>query len=86
MLAPFGRRFSTSDPFRPVSVRGVHADGDIVIVFWDGRGTTIENTIYENGYAWFMQMRDGKVVDGTAFYDSISFTELWATVTPRPTL
>jgi ketosteroid isomerase-like protein len=22
-------------------------------------------------------MRDGKVIDGTAFYDSISFNDLW---------
>ena len=86
VLAPFGRRFSTSDPFRPVSIRGVYADGDTVIVRWDGRGTTIENTTYENSYAWFMQIRDGKVIDGTAFYDSISFNELWAKVTPAPLL
>jgi uncharacterized protein len=84
VLVPFGRRFSTSDPFRPVSIRGVYADSDTVIVLWDGRGTTIENTTYENSYAWFMQMRDGKVIDGTAFYDSISFNELWAKITPRP--
>ena len=84
VVAPFGRRFSTSDPFRPVSIRGVYADGDTVIVLWDGRGTTIANKTYENSYAWFLQMRDGKVIDGTAFYDSISFNELWAKITPRP--
>jgi len=28
-------------------------------------------------------MRDGKVVDGTAFYDSISFNDLWTRVQPR---
>jgi ketosteroid isomerase-like protein len=84
VLAPFGRRFSTAEPFRPVSIRGVYADGDTVIVLWDGRGTTIENTTCENSYAWFMQMRDGKVIDGTAFYDSISFNELSTKVTPRP--
>jgi ketosteroid isomerase-like protein len=42
VLAPFGRRFSADDPFRPVT----------------------------------------RVVDGTAFYDSISFNRLWADVTP----
>jgi len=26
---------------------------------------------------------DGKIVDGTAFYDSISFNELWDTVAPQ---
>jgi ketosteroid isomerase-like protein len=82
VLGPFGRRFSTSDPFRPVRIRGVYADGDTVIVVWDGRGTTVQDTTYENSYAWFMQMRDGMVIDGTAFYDSISFNELWAHVPP----
>jgi hypothetical protein len=29
-----------------------------------------------------MQMRDSKVIDGTAFYETISFNELWDQVTP----
>jgi hypothetical protein len=29
-----------------------------------------------------MRLRDGEVVDGTAFYDSISFNDLWSRVTP----
>jgi len=29
-----------------------------------------------------MTMRDGKVIDGTAFYDSISFNDLWTRVGP----
>lgn len=32
--------------------------------------------------ARFMTLRGGKVVTGTAFYDSIAFNELWATVNP----
>jgi hypothetical protein len=35
---------------------------------------------YENSYVWVMKLADGRVVDGTAFYDSISFNELWARV------
>jgi uncharacterized protein len=46
------------------------------------RGTTIDGTSYENSYAWFMRMRDDKVIDGNAFYDSISFNKLWSEVTP----
>jgi hypothetical protein len=30
-----------------------------------------------------MKLRDGKVTDGTAFYDSISFNDLWTRVEPR---
>lgn len=82
VLEPFGRRFSTDDPFRPVNVRGVYEDGDTVIIVWDGRGTTTVGTEYANTYAWFLRLRDGEVVDGVAFYDSIAFDELWRGVDP----
>jgi ketosteroid isomerase-like protein len=85
VLMPFGARFSASpDPFRPVRIRSVHADGDTVIVLWDGRGIANDGLPYENTYAWFMRMQDGKVVDGTAFYDSIAFNDLWDRVQPEP--
>ncbi len=82
VLAPFGARFPSSDPFRPVAIRAVHADGDTVIVLWDGRGIANDGQPYENSYAWFMKLRDGKVIEGTAFYDSIAFNELWERVKP----
>jgi ketosteroid isomerase-like protein len=77
VLAPFAARFSAEDPFRPVRIRFVFADGDHVIVLWDGRGTASDGQPYENSYAWFMQMADGEIVEGAAFYDSISFNDLW---------
>ena len=82
VLAPFGARFSAAQPFRPTTIRSVHADGDTVIVVWDGRGVANDGAPYENSYAWIMRMRDSKVVDGTAFYDSISFNDLWTRVPP----
>ena len=85
VLAPFGRRFSVGDPFRPVNIRGVYADGETVIVLWDGRGTTIAGTTYQNSYAWFMRLKNDKVIDGIAFYDSISFNTLWTQVAPAET-
>jgi hypothetical protein len=79
-----GARFSAGDPFRPVTIRAVYDDEEqgTVIVVWEGRGTTTAGTVYENTYVWIMTLRGGKVVDGTAFYDSIAFNELWQTVTP----
>ena len=84
VLHPFGARFSRDDPFRPVNIRAIYDDEDssTVIVLWDGQGTTTAGTIYQNTYAWFLTLRDGKVIDGTAFYDSIAFNELWEDVTP----
>jgi len=80
VLRPFGARFQAEAPFRPVRVRRTYEDGDTVIVVWDGEGTTRTGTTYENTYAWFLTMRDGRVVDGTAFFDSIAFDELWRSV------
>src|ERR671932_569535 len=80
VLQPFGARFS--QPFRPVAVRGVYADGDTVVVLWDGEGTRLDGKPYENTYAWFMRFREGLVVEATAFYDSIAFNELWNEVAP----
>src|SRR5262245_56107533 len=51
VLAPFARRFQPDKPFRPVNIRGFYVDGDTVIVIWDGAGTTIVDTAYENTYA-----------------------------------
>ena len=82
VLAPFAGRFAAGEPFRPVRIRSVLADGDAVVVVWDGRGVANDGRAYENSYAWVMRMRDGKVIDGTAFYDSISFNDLWTRVYP----
>src|SRR5215204_4582503 len=80
VLTPFGARFRPSALFRPITIRSVHADGDTVIVCWDGRGIANDGQPYQNSYAWFMKLRNGKVIDGTAFYDSISFNDLWTRV------
>jgi ketosteroid isomerase-like protein len=81
VLSPFGARFAASaTPFRPRRIRSVHADGDTVIVLWDGYGVANDGLPYENTYAWFLRLAGGKVVDGTAFYDSIAFDELWERV------
>jgi uncharacterized protein len=81
-VGPFGARFARGERFRPVRVRSVLADGDTVVAIWDGRGVANDGKPYENSYAFILRMRDGEVVDGTAFFDSISFNDLWTRVTP----
>ena len=82
VLAPFAARFASGEPFRPHKIRAIHADGDTVIVLWDGRGVANDGNPYENSYAWFMTLANDQVVDGIAFYDSISFNGLWECVQP----
>jgi hypothetical protein len=82
VLAPFAARFPADAPFRPVEIRGVYADGDTVVVLWEGHGVATDGKPYDNSYAWVMTLRDGLVVDGTAYFDSIAFDDLWTRVQP----
>jgi ketosteroid isomerase-like protein len=82
VMAPFGARISPSEPFRPTRIRSINADGDTVIVVWDGHGIATDGRPYENSYAWIMRLADGKVIEGSAFYDSIAFNDLWTRVQP----
>ncbi|MBA3743759.1 nuclear transport factor 2 family protein [Sporichthya sp.] len=83
VLTPFGARFAGSaEPFRPVTIRSIHADGDTVIVYFEGRGVASDGVPYENTYAWFLRMEGGKVVDGAAFFDGPHFDDLWTRITP----
>ena len=42
----------------------------------------VDRRPYENSYARFMKLYEGKVIDGTAFYESISFNDLWTESNP----
>ena len=57
VLAPFGCFAGSAEPFRPVRLRSIHADGDTVIVYFDGRGVAKDGIAYENTYAWFAGWR-----------------------------
>jgi ketosteroid isomerase-like protein len=65
-----------------VDIRSVFADGDTVVVMFDGRGVASDGIVYENTYAWFLRMEDGLVVDGTAFLDGPPLDELWTRLKP----
>ena len=64
------------------TVRGVYADGDTVVVLWDGEGTARDGRPYRNTYSWYLQMREGRAVNVVAFFDSIEFNDLWTRVEP----
>lgn len=57
-------------------------DDDTVIAVRDGRGIANDGRPYENRCAWLMKL-PASVIDGTAFYGSISFNGLWGRVEPR---
>jgi ketosteroid isomerase-like protein len=76
---PFNARMSA--PMRP-TVRAVYADGDWVIVLFDGTATVRDGTTYSNTYTWYLRLQEDAIVEAIAFFDTITFTELWNRVTP----
>ncbi len=81
VITPFGARMSKR--FIP-KVRGLYADGDMVIAFFDGEGTALDGKPYKNTYTWYMRINDGEIVEAVAFFDTIEFTDFWTRVKPKP--
>lgn len=79
VIEPFGARMSQG--LRP-TIRQLTTDGDTVIIFFDAAGVAKDGRPYTNTYAWFWEMRDGRVVRAHAFFDSIAFNDLWRRVSP----
>lgn len=81
VIRPFNARMQA--PLKP-KVHGIYADGDTVVIFFDAQTIARDGKPYVNTYAWFFEMRDGKVVKATAMFDSVEFNELWSRVQPSP--
>lgn len=59
------------------TVRDIIAEGDKVVLQWDGRGTGKNGTIYSQTYCWVMRIENGKVREGTAYLDTELITQLF---------
>ena len=79
VIRPFNARMSAG--LKP-TIRNLYADGDTVIVHFDAQGTARDGKPYVNTYAWFLGMREGRIVNATAFFDSLEFNDLWTRVRP----
>jgi len=79
VIAPFNARLR--EPLKP-TVRGLYHDGDMVIVLFDARAVALDGMPYENTYTWYLKMRDGRIAQSIAFFDSIAFDEFWTRVKP----
>lgn len=79
VIRPFVARMRQG--LRP-TIRGLYAEGDAVVIFFDASGIARDGRTYANTYAWFWKMRDGRVVEAHAFFDSIAFNDLWQRVPP----
>jgi ketosteroid isomerase-like protein len=80
VIQPFNARLS----HRLVpTVRGIYTDGDMVIALFDAEATARDGKPYKNTYTWYMRVRDGKIVEVIAFFDTIEFTDFWTRIKPE---
>ena len=79
VIQPFNARMAT--PLVP-TVRGIYADGDMVITLFDAAATAKDGMPYRNTYTWYFRMKDAKVVSAIAFFDTREFDEFWNRVSP----
>jgi uncharacterized protein len=79
VIRPFNARMR--ERLKP-TIRRLYAEGDTVIIFFDASGIARDGQPYANTYAWFLEMRDKRVVRAHAFFDSIAFNDFWRRVHP----
>ena len=72
VIRPFNARMSAG--LKP-QVRHVYADGDTVIAFFDASGVARDGQPYENTYAWFLTMREGRISDRRVSIGLLSMDE-----------
>lgn len=57
-------------------VRHIMAQGDQVVVIWDGKAIAKDGSAYDNTYAWHLTMANGKVTEVLAFLDTWNLAKL----------
>lgn len=80
-VRPLTSRLAT--PIRPVA-KTVWADGDHVIVAWQGEATAADGQPYVNRYAWILRMQEGKAVEVNAFLDLAAYDDVLRRIPAAP--
>lgn len=79
-VRPLATRLST--PIRPVAKR-IWAEGDHVIINWDGEALARDGKPYTNSYVWIMRMEGGRAAEVTAFLDLVAYDDVLRRI-PQP--
>lgn len=66
-LKPLGARI---DGLIVPEIVDIIAEGDRVVLQWNGTGRTKDGNPYHNRYSWIMRIKDGVVIEGTAYLDT----------------
>ncbi|API55396.1 ketosteroid isomerase (plasmid) [Rhizobium leguminosarum] len=64
-------------------VHNIFADGDTIIIRFDGTATTTSGAPYRNQFVWIFKMKDGLVVNAEAFLDLVAYQQVVDNNAPR---
>lgn len=64
-----------STPITP-RVRHILAQGNSVVVLWDGSAIAVDGSPYNNSYAWHLVLENGTITHVTAFLDTWALIDL----------
>jgi ketosteroid isomerase-like protein len=78
-VRPISARLAT--PISP-RVQSIIAEGDVVVVLWEGEATARDRKPYNNTYLWHMTFKEGQVVEVKAFLDTYVLNDLMLRVRP----
>lgn len=79
-VTPLFKRLAT--PFVP-RVLTLNADGDVVIVTFDGSSTANDGLPYRNNYCLLLTLKNGRITRSVAYLDLLAYTELLRRVPAR---
>ncbi len=65
-------------------LRGIYADGNMVIILFDAAATTRDGQPYRNTCTWYFQLAEGRALDVIAFFGTRECDEFWTRVSPTP--
>lgn len=58
------------------TIRHLWADGDRVMIEWDGEAVAKDGKPYRNSYLWIFRMQDGRATEVTAYLDLAPYDDV----------
>ncbi|MFW9269732.1 nuclear transport factor 2 family protein [Pseudomonas sp. NR3] len=80
-VRPITARLAT--PIVP-TVQSIIAENDVVVVLWNGTATALDHKPYYNTYLWHMTLKDGQIIEVTAFLDTYMLNDLMHRISYKP--
>ncbi|GAA0555746.1 nuclear transport factor 2 family protein [Rheinheimera aquimaris] len=72
-VAPFAARLSS---FVKPTVNNIWADGNDVVVYWDGAGVAKDGKPYNNSFVWIFKMENLRATEVIAFLDLSQYEDV----------